>query len=316
MIGLMCSDGKRQAYVDVLHPIFAGLSATSKLPVGVFTMSDVDIEKRVLHGVSINSVTAREDTVPLPAVIYNLSVQSSKQSIRMLRALRQDEELELVNPTNRLRQQTVLEMLSTFKGLADHLFRYKLNDQQGMYTLLHQGQNLLVMPVKGTSLGNLMYLQAPSPYGRYDPREYEYLESQLLRTSIRQQWLVLQCPTLLLSGRRPVVIRVYLQKGLTNVWTVLAKRQLFAKPTDEEVDGSVTSIALQAISRLGSFLPALGLAFMDFVFDTEGQAYIVRAGGWDYRLLRAQELHWKLCINMLGHASALLTRQEVSTHVD
>lgn len=317
VIGILCSEGKRQAYVDVLHPVFVGLSATSNLRVIVFSLSDVDLGKRSVLGISISSERQSVDAVPLPPVVYNLSVQASKQSIRKLRSLRREEQLELVNPTNRFRQQTVLEMVSTVRGMADYILPHKLSNQQGIYTQLHQGQHLLVIPSRGTSLGSLMYMQASGPYGSENhPREDDHLEAQLLRASTKAQWLIMQAPTLLLSGHRPVVVRVYMQKGLTHVWTVLAKRQLYTRPADRSMDGSVTSIALQAISGLSAFFPALGIAFVDFVFDTEGHAYLIRAGGWDSRLLRASELHWKLCVNVLGHASSLLTRQEASAHVD
>ncbi len=315
MIGVLCSDGKRHDYASALQTGHAPAGGRT-LPLLFFSATDHDSKSGLVDGLAAGA-PAKVVRAELPRVILNLSVQTNSSGRRALKALRLNPNVHLINPANRFNQWTVQQMLASSLNLANNQLPMQVSDQRELYAQVIRAQGLLFTPIQSTSPWRLHYLPDSRKAALLGaPGQSEWLDQMLLRISFHQRWLSSEVPELLCTGKRPLVARIYLQRGMGGLWTVLGKSQFNGQPSAGDLAGPVSTLALQAIHTLSTYLPTLGLAFVDFVFSIQGEPFLLHAGGWDYRLLLASELHQPLLDNLFNYAYWLLSHQEVAPDVD
>ena len=86
-IGILCSPGRETAFLRTLPSRLRALFPQEQAAVLVFTMPDVRLGEGTADGIRITAQGSLPCRAPLPAVIFNLTVQRHKEDIRKMRAL-------------------------------------------------------------------------------------------------------------------------------------------------------------------------------------------------------------------------------------
>jgi hypothetical protein len=66
-------------------------------------------------------------------------------------------------------------------------------------------------------------------------------------------------------------------------------RTLKKKDSQVVLGNLVSEAAFAIVGRAGKFIPRLGIAFVDLIFDNDGNPFFLHLGGWDPEFFSASE---------------------------
>ena len=121
-----------------------------------------------------------------------------------------------------------------------------------------------------------------------------------------KKYVVVQGKKTLLWNGAPLEARVYVQKGITGMWSItemISKNEMFLKDSiykdtaDElervlldiipnratDIKGKLEKYSLNACSYLDYYFSYLGSCSVDFIIDEQGNPFIIGFGGWDQK---------------------------------
>ncbi len=262
MFGILCSSGSEMQYAKM----FAALLKKSdrKYPeVIIFTLSNVDVGSKTVKGTSIIKGRSKPRQVALPSIIFNYSIQKKMSNRKKIRALYELDHIEILNVSNRFNQWMMLKILASSPETAKYVLPHVLCKKEELREKLDTDENYLCMPKKGANTAAIQYLS----------KGIEEKESQ-------REKIFLKVPDISNEKEDISVIRVYLQRGLQEQWTVIGSRMVNGYK-DEKCIASVDSITLLVINYITKFIHNMGTVFIDFFIDEKGNLFFLHLGGWD-----------------------------------
>lgn len=316
--GVLCAPARQHELAAAFRALPEGLP-----PAVVFTLQNMDLSARTVTGLvtgnsarqnetADNSSSTEEGTwaeTALPGLIFNLSVQHKKAEVRTLRTLDKTDGVTLLNPSNRLNQIAVLQMLHV-EGPAPGLTPFFSPEPEDVETLTKLS-GFLLRPVGGCRPQETVFVQKRDDgFDLYNPEGAPHCRIHDLETALvpfaRGRWVVQELPELLLRHGIPVGQRVYLLR-MRGVFRVMGRLPLTGTAPTARYAGLSDSACASLCSRAGEFLPGLIACYADFVFARVGMPVFCGLGGWDVSIAHTSKgriLQQSMCAGLASYAAA------------
>lgn len=307
MIGILSSNEMEEEYAEKLHQLFREFRNEYDEAMIVFTISNIDLKRKVVVGTLISENKLRKTQVPMPSVIFNFSLQRDDKGIKTRKILEEMEEVTLVNYINKFDQWMIMDIINSSNSIKKYLLPYYIYNKSERNFRPEDDKKYITMPSRGASLSRIIFAE-PDPDSdivrgtQYFKKGHisDYIDASLCQ----QRWLFIEVPDLVLRNNNPVVVRIYLQKLTNKKWTVLDKS---IRPEIDErgiFDQQETEAAALGITEeVNKFLPSLGHCFIDFIIGLEGKPYFLHLGGLDQYFLKQEtkkHVYKKLYRNLLS----------------
>lgn len=316
IIGILCKNKKLDKYVNKFKSIFESYILEERnLSILVLTIRNINLADKNVSGrlISQNEIT-QVNEVALPSVIYNLSVQYKKRDIRSLRKLINLDEAKLINPSNRLNQLMILQMLSSSELADKYLLPYKSFKKNELDTILNNLNVAILCPKKSTNTRRIIYIKKlGQDYKLCYKDKHQYYNQKDLADYLnyhmkKKNWIHLKLPAENVPTKMPSILRIYLQRGKAGQWEVIEKcdRSYGENGLDQDFITNIVTEPLEITEYINNFIPSLGISFIDFIFIKK-RPYLLHLGGWDYRLLRDKyiPIRSQLANNMINYVNYL-----------
>jgi hypothetical protein len=293
MIGILCSDYKEKKYIEQLHSLFKGLKKRYDDPIIVFTVCNIDFNSRTVKGSLVAGEKIEIVQVPIPSIIFNLSLQRDNSGVKSRKVLEEMEVVELVNHINKFNQWMVMDILSSSEKTKKHLLPYHIYNKIDRSYKPEENRCYIAMPAKGASLSRVIYAQ-PDPQSelikgtQYFKKGHicDYIDASMCQ----DVWIFIEVPDLMLNHYQPIIVRCYLQRGHGGSWNLIGKdiypeelleRRLSLKRIEEP--------SLLLIDYVSNFMTSLGHCFIDLLLDIDGNPYFLHLGGFEQNFLKAKQ---------------------------
>ncbi|MBC8060856.1 MAG: hypothetical protein H7Y18_09335 [Clostridiaceae bacterium] len=279
MIGILCSNENEEIFSEKLHNLFKSTKKETDDTIIVFTILNIDFLAKTVTGSMISGKEIELVTAPLPAVIFNFSVQLKSNCIKARKLLEDMEDVELVNNVNRFDQSMIMEILSVSETTLKYVLPYFIYDKNIDGEKLDEYRQYIGIPLKRTSISRILYKKSDNVI---DTDYYEKAHSHGLRKAaiFHRKRILLEIPELVTNNDQPVVIRTYVQREYGKRWIILGRNVFpeydFSKDVLME---KVNEVVLDVISYINNYLPTLGECFIDLLLSSDGNPYFLHLGG-------------------------------------
>lgn len=289
MIGILCTDDRQRRYSSYLHRIVTENRRPNDSHMIVFSVSDVDFKNRIVSGAMVSGENIRRVKAPIPPVIYNFSLQKEKKNIKKLRNLAGLPYTSLVNGVNKFDQSMIMEMLLSSRDTAAYVLPFAIYDKEEKDFTPEYHRDYLVMPSRGSSISRVILAEQNTEGGRISGSQYfrqghicDYIDASLCQ----KRWIFIAIPAIMTHNRLPLVVRSYVQGGKNGEWTVLTKSVYPSlNYRNAEASRRVDEASIEIIDVICSYIPDIGVNYIDFILDNDGYPHFLHFGGFDYRLL-------------------------------
>jgi hypothetical protein len=310
MIGVLCSEHMEKSYAEKFHYLFKKAGTPKGDDIIVFTILNIDFTEKVVTGSLISSETIDVVKVPMPSIIFNLSLQRDMNCIKARKKLEEMNEISLINDSNRYDQWMIMDMLHSSKRNQKFLLPYHIYDKAVRNFKPEDNQAYITMPSRGASLSRVIFAVPEENTDRIKGTQYfkkghicDYIDASMCQT----RWIFIEVPKLITHYNHPVIVRSYLQRSSDKTWKVLG-RNVYPKIKLEKgkFTKSVEEASLSLIRHTSRFLPSMGIAFIDFILSTEGNPYFLHFSGFEqsfFDIEQSEEFYRYFYKNLLKLAS-------------
>ena len=285
MIGILCSDGSEREYAQSFHLLHQKAGTKKDDAIIVFSISGIDFAEVVVTGSLISGKTIEISQVPLPSIIFNLSLQCDMTSMKARKRLEEMPEITLINDVNRYDQYMIMDILYSSKVNQKYLLPYYIYDKASRNFKPDDNQAYIAMPSRGSSISRVIHAIPVPKSDKITGTQYfkkgqicDYIDASLCQS----RWIFIEVPSLISKYNHPLVVRNYVQKSSEKSWEVLG-RCLYPQfeLEDVEIVNRIDRASLTAINYINQFLPSLGISFIDYVIDTDGNPYFLHFSGFE-----------------------------------
>jgi hypothetical protein len=285
MIGILCSNGDERGYAENFHTLFQKSKARDDQSIIVFTVASIDFTEKIVIGSMISAKKIEIVQVNLPSIIFNLSLQRDMNSIKGRKKLEEMKGITLINDVNRYEQSMIMDILYSSKVNQKYLLPYYIYNKAYRDFTPDENQAYITMPSRGASIGRVIYA-LPVPGSKWITGTQYFKKGQIcdyIDASLCQsKWLFIEVPNLMAEHNHPIIVRSYMQKISEKNWTVLGRKVYQAVDIeDAELIKRIERASLTAINYLNYFLPSLGICYIDFIIDTDGNPYFLHFNGFE-----------------------------------
>ncbi|WP_334075776.1 YheC/YheD family endospore coat-associated protein [Paenibacillus sp. A14] len=286
-------------------------------------LGDMDLRQNKCIAYVWNGRDYAKTVMPIPSVIHNRALYSEQIAFRKLAALSARGKI-VFNTNNRYGKDVIHRILWNDPDLRPYLPETVTASAGSLQTMMRGYSDLILKPVRGSVGRGIMRLRDaggvwevlyssskkaafPQPSTRL---KREDAAAWFRRQRLPVPYLIQERIPLAEVERRPVDLRVTVQRGLRGTWTVTG---LFAKaappgsfvsniargggayPATEllpsvlpahlvpAIINHVEALALAVARRLSSSLPLLGDLGMDIGITSKGHPYFIECNGRDQR---------------------------------
>ncbi|XMB87154.1 hypothetical protein RJG79_04970 [Mycoplasmatota bacterium WC44] len=295
-----------------------------------FTIEDIEMRDELIYGFYIDSKhEMSEKPTRFPKLIYNLALHSRGSSVRKMRKLRVNDEIELINPVNWFRQDILFDMLSSLSIGEKYLLPYDTLSEKVLEEFLSKYKYLYIVPRRDYKhpeiitikrLNDKEVLLSIGKNHQQIPRKDIYLNIQKVIRGARYN-VYKGIPSLKWNGM-PAECRVYVQKDINGIWKVsakLIKNELFASGSlyrnsvkkiedffveyindiNTEIKDMLERVPIDFATYLDFYIPDVGSYTFDFVIKSKDSIYLIYIGGfeqYDYISLNSKK-SWNSYMN-------------------
>lgn len=308
-LGFIYDAKKQQQVIETMIDHFKELSIEYNVRVILFTIENLNIEGQFINGTTINGNCIRQECTRLPLVMFNFAMHHTGNQIEIMRNLRKIETITVINPINRFSQSIIFEMLSALMGSQRFLLPSAPFKNSTLKEYLNKKYHTLFLlpektfhPPKAVIIKNsqdnnyIVYIgQKGQICGKDDIQEY------IKKMVNKKKHVLMKGIECLTWGEGPLEARVYLQKGASGEWSIIAMRaksSLFSRDTFDytkindmlnglssneykDIEQRLTDISLQIVRFLDFHIPCLGSCSIDYIFDENHCPYLVYMGGFE-----------------------------------
>lgn len=312
MIGLIYTPDKRLRCAEMLRRLFMRSGIKSCDPIIAFSISDVDLEQKVVSGAIISENNIKYARVQLPSVIFNLSLVQKKNDIKALRGLSCMKDLVLVNTVNRFDQWMIMEMAHSSPKVKEYFLPYHIYAKALKNFKPDDDQDYIAIPARGSSISRVIYVKFNKITGKSEGNQFfrkghvcDYIDASMCQ----KRWIFIEVPELLTCDDSPCTARLYLQKKSYDSWMVIGKDvNSLGWHVPDGIIKSFEDASLKVINHINRFLPGIGHCFIDFILGDDGAPYFLHLGGFDHHFLyesRDEEMYGKFFRNILNLADEI-----------
>lgn len=298
MFGILSNKSNIKTYSNNLFSLFRSSLNNKFHTIIVFTIFDIDFSNKTVSGNLITKDNIEICKMPIPTVIYNFSYQQNNSDKKKIRILAEQDNVTLMNETNRFNQDMIMEMLSSCSqfnpmllGQLDLLQKERKEDSlvipnTSSQVNLNNEAGILILPKNRFYSSKVTWLKKDF--------EHDCCINQLVFNSELsvKNWFVFGTSDLLLYKNHPVIITLYIQRGIHGKWTSLPGTKL-PKKMDENntLIEKLNSAAIDISGYIGNFIPNIAFCGVTFVLDKNFNPFFINLGGWNPTLLRAKNNH-------------------------
>lgn len=293
MIGVLCSNNRERGHAEKLHSLYRKIKKQNDQQIIVFTISNIDFADRTVSGILISGEKNRSVKERIPSVIFNLSMQRDKGSIKKEKILAGMDGVTLINSINRFNQWMIMEILMSSRIISNYLLPFHIYNKKKRDFKPDDDKSYIAMPSRGSSLSRIIYAEPESETDRIQGSQYfkkghicDYIDASLCQ----KRWIFMELPDILVFNNYPVVARVNLQKDHRGTWMILGK-DIYprAKGRGYAVTAKADEASLLVVNHINKFISSLGHCFIDFIIDNEGNPFFLHLGGFNHNFLYQQQ---------------------------
>ncbi len=288
-------------------PFFSEWSKQNQVSIGLYTLADLNLEQLKTKGIIIHNGNVINGLLKVPIFNFNFALHTTNNNRKKMRYLRKNEKIVIINPINSFNQTILFDMLSSFPTYLPFLFPYESFTKEKLEDALETKKKAILLKEKSFLPPKIIQVKKAESnvfeifYGQNKQTIKEEIMDYLSKVIQDKPYLILKGEDLLTWKGLPLEVRIYVQKNNEGKWRIgekLVKRSLLAKNSVytaslEEVFKEsmlqdhlkkvelLEQVSLNVFSALDFYIPFLGHCFLDFVFDHEGNPYVLYIGGWD-----------------------------------
>jgi hypothetical protein len=290
-----------------------------------FRVSGLDMNKGTAEGVICSSQGIYPTTSSIPTLIYNLALHSKPFSFKVMRKLRTNPKIKVLNPINSFQQDVLFDIISTHPHSDGFLLAHQPFKKSSFEKLLNSNNQLFLTPNRTYRHPEAMTIsrrkeeRVSIKIGKMEnilPSKYAFNSIKMIIRNRR--FNILEGVKTLKWNGHPAECRVYVQKDGTGMWNItsrILKNDFFTKGSvfhrhSENLERALVkfneSIAETSLketaevpvlfaSYLDYFIPNVGSYYFDFLLDSTGHPYLFYIGGVERTnfLARSSKNDWE-----------------------
>lgn len=255
MLGILSSTKKNETHLKFFSHILNTFNEYKNKSLFIFTMNDIDFSNKKIKGNLITKDGIEFSKISIPSITFNLTDYSKRSSRKKVEQLALYS--NIVNEANRFKQYMIMEMLSSNKQTHDFLLKYEIDIKK-----IIEKSFFIV-----------------------DDKSYNY--SKIKKLSRKQEFVMFNKQDLLLSNNYPVIITLYVQRGIGGEWKVLPGTQKLENIKESDtLYKKINFAAIESTAWISCFIPSLSFSTVNFVLDNNLNPYLISLNGWDPKILR------------------------------
>ncbi|MGF7186852.1 hypothetical protein GGQ84_002986 [Desulfitispora alkaliphila] len=348
-IGFICHANKDHWLENIKH-VMKDISIRYNKKIVLFTINNLNLDKNIIKkAYLIDGNKAGVTKTKIPSFIYNCVTHSKPSSIKKMRQLRMLKDTQVINPVNRFYQHMLFEMIASIMRSKDKdvILPFETISKVSVKEFAKKYDSFFLLPQRSTKECRMISISKVSSYKKNQEFEiaFGYKKQIITKDSLfleinkiirSRNYILLKNPGTVNWGFSPLEVRGYIQKGITGEWSVadfIVKKELLSKDTlyDKEtssladalldlfpekvnkIKSQIHQTAININKLLDCYIANRGSCFIDFIFDAQGNPYVVRIDGFeqdDYLYELDEGRLWKESIKNAGLYLVYLSDKE------
>lgn len=342
-LGFLYHSKNQALYLGEWQKALTSFTEIKNIKAIIFTIDDLDVENQMVHGTCFYRGQMKDVLASIPPFIYNLGKYVSLLNLKKIKSLRKMDCITLINPLNRFNQMFIFELLNSLPESKRFLLPiHPLSESQLKESFLKTNIILCLPQRTVTNDKILKIVKGGSKFTIYHGNQTLESNDNKLWIDVRKimnnrkYFLMHGIDTLEYNGI-PLEVRVYHQKNGNKKWeavSLLSKTEGFSKGSlyhreaqllstvftrYKALDYSQTEKKLidytaTATNYLEFFLSNIGTLYFDYIFDRNGNPYLIYVGGYEqadflYQIKHSE--HWKHYIeNTILYLATFIEKEE------
>lgn len=313
LVGLLYNESQ-QNYLNSILKNLQELSESKNINIICFNLKNVNIQDGLVEGQLVVGSSITHCIVSIPKCTINIGHYSKSENINKIKQMHIMHDSIVVNPVNIFNQAVIFDVLSAMPDIKDCIPPVSTLSPSILSEYLLNSNMVFLLPERGHHSNVAIRIEKHSQNGKDNcsiktgsSRQYcseNDLYAYIKKMIGNKKYVAVQGKETLLWNDAPLEARVYVQKGIRGKWRVtemISKNEIFYKDSiykdtvDElektllkvipnktgDIMQNLESYSLNICSYLDYYFLHLGNCTVDFIIDSEGNAFFIGFGGWD-----------------------------------